>query len=200
MSLTVLTKDVLLREAERAIPQSGLAWILVDSPEFVGLGAVGRHEVVLPPSFREDFWTLVEDVRVFSPIGEWHAWKLGPGVWGSRFRGATQVTSLVEEHWMWGKRVVASEPGVCELEEPGRGLRFSVPERVIRFCASDSAKFAAGPIQNADLPLRIVVEQVVERPGGSDASPGLARIVDALLVSILTVSGERIEPALGTNA
>lgn len=191
MILTRLSDAEVLELAAGAIPKGACAWLLVDSPEFVGLGAAGSGRLLLPKAFRAEFWPIVDDLRVFSDLGEWHAWRIGTRTWGARFRGASDGAGVREEHWMWGTNVSEGRGAACEIEESGRGIRFYA-HPLVRVAGQATVR----ALSDADLPMRLVVHEIIDplAPRGKD--PGLARVVDARLESILTSAGVKLEPAV----
>lgn len=191
MILNELSEAVVLEHAKGAISKGAYAWILVDSPEFVGLGAAGSGRLLLPKAFRAEFWPIVDDIRVFSDLGEWHAWRTGTRTWGARFRSASDGAGVREEHWMWGSKVSDRSGEACEVEESGRGIRFYV-HPLVR--VADEATVRA--LSDADLPMRLVVHEIIDPFAPDGVDPGLTRVVDARLESILTSSGVKLEPAV----
>ncbi len=142
-------------------------WVFLQEPGFIGFGIVQQEEILWPPDIQPD-WSRIADLRLFGEKGEWHVWPDWDRRWQSRLLRLQEVKDcLTEYHALWGTQVRAGDGAWITLTED-RGIALRLPVLV----------------RNADLPLRLKLVQVV----GGDARSGLAGIVDAALVALVSAS------------
>ena len=145
------------------------AWVLLQEPGFIGFGVVLSDKICWPPSVQPD-WTRVSDLRLFGEKGEWHVWSHWEGSWQSRLlklENILETDALTEYHVLWGTQIQSRiPPWVALVEERGTEIWLPLKEK----------------LQNADLPLRLKVKQVI----GYDQEYGLAGITDAALVALVS--------------
>jgi len=143
------------------------AWVFLQEPGFIGFGVVHQEMVHWPPDIQPD-WARIVDLRLFGEKGEWHAWPRWDHHWQSRLLRLQDVKNcLTDYHALWGTQVRAGEEAWTALTED-RGTVLWLPVT----------------LHKADLPLRLKLLQVV----GCDARSGLAGIVDAALVALVSAS------------
>jgi len=146
------------------------AWIFLQSPDFVGFGAVGQDKIDWPPGIELD-WRRVSDLRLFGEQGEWHLWQNGDRTWNSRLRQVNEIKKkIIEYPFLWGTQVGEQRDSwTCLTEERGASIWLPV---------------SADACQN--LPLRLKVFQILDVDDN-----GLTGIVDAVLLQICDSTATR---------
>ena len=144
------------------------AWVLLQSPGFIGFGVVQSGDIRWPPSVQPD-WTRVSDLRLFGEKGEWHVWSHWDESWQSRFLKLEDIPepdALTEYHVLWGTEIQSpTSPWVTLVEERGTEIWLPLAE-----------------LKEDDLPLRLKIKQVIDY----DQKYGLAGITDAALVALVS--------------
>jgi CRISPR-associated protein (TIGR03984 family) len=166
--------EELVRTQLQHVTDQEAAWVFLQEPGFIGFGVVRQEAIHWPPNIRPD-WSRVFDLRLFGEQGEWHVWPYWDHPWQSRLlRLQDNKDFLTEYHALWGTqaRSVAGA-WVTLIEDRGATLWLPVT------------------IRNNDLPLRLKLAQIV----GYDPKSGLAGIVDAALIALVSASdAEKVIP------
>lgn len=128
----------------------------------------------LPPPFRNETlnWNLFWDVRVFSEIGDWHAWRLSDGKWQARSKKPADFEYQRLRHFILAGNKPDKEPvdGWVGCSEAS-GVVVWLPARVVE--------------QGHPVCLKIV--EHVE----PDRDTGLAEVVDAVFTGFEPLEGHR---------
>ena len=171
--------EPLIRQHLSDVTAKNTAWVLLQEPGFIGFGVVQSDKICLPPypdrqvDWTPD-WARVSDLRLFGEKGEWHVWLHWDGTWQSRLLKSEEMTdTLTEYHALWGNDVKPDTPPWIKLVED-RGTEIWLPLK--------------GLVENADLPLRLKLKQVVDY----DPDYHLAGIVDAALVGLFDESCKKL--------
>lgn len=74
-------------------------------------------------------WALFSDIRVFHQGQEFHAWRLGSGLWYGRSRSASELAhTLPRQYPLWGRRTVEEKDGWVRRTED-RGTSVWIPAK-----------------------------------------------------------------------
>ena len=127
------------------------------------LGPIGRLPALLKP---DESWEDFSDIRIFGPMGEWHAFRLRRNAWRARAwkpGGDTRETRAAQQI-LWGTRAKGpAAGGWVELMEAS-GANVTVPE---------------GTFKDAQHPAALELVEILDFD-----QHGMAGVVDVALRSV----------------
>jgi len=138
------------------------AWLLWQDPTFIGFIKIGIQDFNDQPNNPDDLdFSLLQDLRLVGPKGEWHIWRIADGTLKGRFiSDSVPIDYIEEDYLLWGTDKANSS------EHPGWTLVYE--ERGMKLWL---------PWESTELPAKIKVRHLIKQ----DEASGLAAIMDSML-------------------